>query len=120
MEVIRNFKPENNFLKKVRKLCDEKKILLIFDECTSGFRETFGGLHLKYKITPDICTLGKTIANGYALTAILGKKKLGAIELVPKRKFYDYEAKYNAKAKTKHIIPVDLTKKNFCQTFVKN
>ena len=44
--------------------------------------------------------------------AILGKKKLGAIELVPKRKFYDYEAKYNAKAKTKHIIPVDLTKKN--------
>jgi len=45
--------------------------------------------------------------------AILGKRKLGAIELVPKRKFYDYEAKYNAKAKTKHIIPVDLTKKNF-------
>jgi len=45
--------------------------------------------------------------------AILGKRKLGAIELVPKRKFYDHEAKYNAKAKTKHIIPVDLTKKNF-------
>ena len=43
---------------------------------------------------------------------ILGKKKLGAIELVPKRKFYDYEAKYNVKAKTKHIIPVDLSKKN--------
>ncbi len=45
--------------------------------------------------------------------AILGKRKLGAIELVPKRKFYDYEAKYNAKAKTKHIIPVDLNKKDF-------
>ena len=44
--------------------------------------------------------------------AILGKRKLGAIELKPKRKFYDYEAKYNAKAKTKHIIPVDLSKKN--------
>ncbi|MBA1339882.1 MAG: D-alanine-D-alanine ligase [Pelagibacterales bacterium] len=44
--------------------------------------------------------------------AILGKKKLGAIELVPKRKFYDYEAKYNVKAKTKHIIPVNLSKKN--------
>ena len=40
--------------------------------------------------------------------AILGKKKLGAIELRPKRKFYDYQAKYNSKAKTKHIIPVDL------------
>ena len=45
--------------------------------------------------------------------AILGKKKLGAIELKPKRKFYDYEAKYSSKAKTKHIIPVDLTKKKF-------
>ena len=40
--------------------------------------------------------------------AIIGSKKLGAIELVPKRKFYDYEAKYNSKAKTKHIIPVNL------------
>ena len=44
--------------------------------------------------------------------AILGKKKLGAIELKPKRKFYDYTAKYSSKAKTEHIIPVDLEKKN--------
>jgi D-alanine-D-alanine ligase len=43
--------------------------------------------------------------------AIMGNKKLGIIELKPKRKFYDYEAKYNPKAKTKHIIPVDLSKK---------
>ena len=45
--------------------------------------------------------------------AILGNKKLGAIELKPKRKFYDYEAKYNSKAKTEHIIPVNLSKKKF-------
>ena len=44
--------------------------------------------------------------------AIMGKKKLGTIELKPKRKFYDYEAKYNPKAKTKHIIPVNLSKKD--------
>ena len=44
--------------------------------------------------------------------AILGKEKLGAIELKPKRKFYDYEAKYNPKAKTEHIIPVKISKKN--------
>ena len=44
--------------------------------------------------------------------AIMGKKKLGTIELKPKRKFYDYEAKYNPKAKTEHIIPVDLYKKD--------
>ena len=44
--------------------------------------------------------------------AIMGNKTLGAIELVPKRKFYDYEAKYNSNAKTKHIIPVNLNKKD--------
>jgi len=42
--------------------------------------------------------------------AIMGHKKLGAIELKPKRKFYDYQAKYNTNAKTQHIIPVDLDK----------
>ena len=45
--------------------------------------------------------------------AIIGSKKLGAIELKPKRKFYDYEAKYNSKAKTKHIIPVNLKRKEY-------
>ena len=44
--------------------------------------------------------------------AILGKKKLGAIELVPKRKFYDYQAKYDVRSKTKHIIPVAISEKN--------
>jgi len=44
--------------------------------------------------------------------AIMGNKNLGAIELKPKRKFYDYEAKYNTNAKTKHIIPVNLNKKD--------
>ncbi|MDC1139550.1 D-alanine--D-alanine ligase [Candidatus Pelagibacter sp.] len=44
--------------------------------------------------------------------AIMGTKTLGAIELKPKRKFYDYEAKYNSNAKTKHIIPVSLDKKD--------
>ena len=45
--------------------------------------------------------------------AILNFKKLGAIELKPNRKFYDYQAKYNPGAKTKHLIPVDLTKKQY-------
>ena len=45
--------------------------------------------------------------------AIIGSKKLGAIELKPKRKFYDFQAKYNPKAKTKHIIPVKLEKKKY-------
>ena len=45
--------------------------------------------------------------------AILGKKKLGIIELKPKRKFYDYKAKYSTSAKTEHIIPVNISSKNF-------
>ncbi len=47
--------------------------------------------------------------------AIIGKKKIGAIELKPKRKFYDYQAKYNVKAKTKHIIPVSLSQKKYSE-----
>ena len=47
--------------------------------------------------------------------AIMGNKKLGAIELKPKRKFYDYKAKYNSSAKTEHIIPVDLPKNKLNQ-----
>ncbi len=50
--------------------------------------------------------------------AIIGSKKLGAIELKPKRKFYDYQAKYNPRAKTKHIIPVDLTKNEYNQLMI--
>ena len=76
MEVERSFPPENNFLQKVRDLCDEKGIVLIFDECTSGFRETFGGLHLKYGVNPDMAMFGKALGNGYAITAILGKKSI--------------------------------------------
>ena len=54
----------------------------------------------------------KYIAGREIQVAIMGKKKLGAIELKPRRKFYDYEAKYNSKSKTKHIIPVKINKNN--------
>lgn len=76
MEVIRNFGPEDNFLQKVRKLATERNIVLIFDECTSGFRETFGGIYKKYGVEPDIAMYGKTIGNGYALTAVVGKREV--------------------------------------------
>ena len=76
MEVMRNFGPEDNFLQKVRDLATQKNIVLIFDECTSGFRETFGGVYKKYGVEPDIAMYGKTIGNGYALTAVVGKKSV--------------------------------------------
>ena len=76
MEVSRNQGPKNNFLKKVRDIATKNGIVLIFDECTSGFRETFGGLHLKYKIEPDMAMFGKALGNGYAITGVLGKKDI--------------------------------------------
>ncbi len=76
MEVCRSTKPNINFLKKIKSLCSKKKIILIFDECTTGFRECLGGLHKKIKIYPDICILGKTLGNGYAINAVLSKKDL--------------------------------------------
>ena len=74
MEVQRNYPPENNFLQKVRKICNTHKVVLIFDECTSGFRETFGGKHLDFKVYPDIAIFGKALGNGYAINAIIGKE----------------------------------------------
>ena len=75
---------KNNFFKKIKLLKDYKKIII---------EEFIPGQEIQ--------------------AAIIGSKKLGAIELKPKRKFYDYEAKYNLKAKTEHIIPVNLTKSNY-------
>ena len=73
---------KSNLTQKVKSLKDYKKIMI---------EEFIGGREIQ--------------------VAILGKKKLGAIELKPKRKFYDYTAKYKKSAKTKHIIPVQLPKK---------
>jgi len=76
MEVIRNFEPKDGFLKRVRDLATKKNIVLIFDECSSGFRETFGGIFQKYNVEPDMVMFGKTIGNGYALTAVVGRKSV--------------------------------------------
>ncbi len=76
MEVQRNLPPKEGYLQKVRKLATDHNIVLIFDECTSGFRETNGPIFKKYGVEPDLTVLGKTIANGYALTAVVGKKEV--------------------------------------------
>lgn len=76
MEVSRNMGPEDNFLQKVRELATENKIVLIFDECTSGFRQTFGGLHKLYNVEPDIAMYGKALGNGYGITAVVGRREV--------------------------------------------
>lgn len=76
MEVFRNMEPHDGFLHKVRDLADKHGIVLVFDECTSGFRETFGGLHKKYGVEPDMAIFGKALGNGYAITATIGRREV--------------------------------------------
>jgi len=74
MEVSRNQEPQDGFLEKVRKLAEERNIVLIFDECTSGFRQTLGGLHKLYGVEPDMAIFGKALGNGYAIAAVIGRR----------------------------------------------
>jgi glutamate-1-semialdehyde 2,1-aminomutase len=76
MEVSRNEGPKDNILQKVRDLATAKGIVLIFDECSSGFRQSFGGLHKIYGVEPDMAMFGKTLGNGYAITATIGKREV--------------------------------------------
>ncbi len=76
MEVVRNHGPKDDFLTKVRNLASKNNIVLIFDECTSGFRETYGGIYKKYNVEPDMVIYGKAMGNGYAITAVVGKKEI--------------------------------------------
>jgi len=76
MEVVRNLGPLDGFLHKVRELATRKGIVLLFDECTSGFRQTFGGLHKHYGVEPDMAMFGKALGNGYAITAVVGRREV--------------------------------------------
>lgn len=76
MEVSRNDGPKEGFLEKVRHLATSKGIVLIFDECTSGFRQTYGGLHKFYGVEPDMAMFGKALGNGYAITAAIGRREI--------------------------------------------
>lgn len=76
MEVSRNRGPAPGFLEAVRDLATKNNIVLIFDECTSGFRQTFGGLHKLYGVEPDMAVFGKAMGNGYAITAVIGRREV--------------------------------------------
>lgn len=76
MEVQRSDPPALGFLEGVRDLATKHGAVLIFDECTSGFRRAFGGLHLHFGVEPDIATFGKALGNGYAITAVIGREEV--------------------------------------------
>jgi glutamate-1-semialdehyde 2,1-aminomutase len=68
--------PQENFLQKVRELCNREGALLIFDETITGFRYDKGGAQELFHVKPDLCTFGKGIANGYPLSVVAGKREI--------------------------------------------
>ena len=76
MEVERNIKPNLSFLQSIRKFCTKNRIVLIFDECSSGFREVLGGIHKKYQVYPDLAMFSKSIGNGYPITVLAGRAEV--------------------------------------------
>ncbi len=76
MEPVRANEPKDDFLQEIRQICDKEKIILIFDEVTSGFRKNPGGVHLNYKVNPDIAVFGKALGNGFPISAVIGRSKI--------------------------------------------
>ena len=66
---------EKDFAKKINYLCKSKNICLIVDEITCGWRSNLGGIYKKIGLKPDMVVYGKALGNGYAISAIVGKKK---------------------------------------------
>jgi glutamate-1-semialdehyde 2,1-aminomutase len=70
--------PEPGFLEGLRGLCDAHGILLIFDEIVTGYRLDYGGAQARYRVVPDLCTLGKIVGGGFPLAAIAGRRDIMA------------------------------------------
>ena len=68
--------PEANFLEGIRELCTKNGSVLIFDETITGFRFSKGGAQELFGVMPDLTTLGKGLANGFPLSAVVGKKEI--------------------------------------------
>lgn len=68
--------PAAGYLEGVRALATKHKIVLIFDEIRTGFRINMGGAQVHYKVTPDLCAMGKAMANGYAIATVCGKREI--------------------------------------------
>ena len=75
MDIVARYYPNKNFLKQVRNFCNQKKIILVFDEIVTGFRIHKGGAQSYFKITPDLSCFGKAMGNGVPISALVGKKK---------------------------------------------
>ncbi len=68
--------PPPGYLQGVRDLADKYGVVLVFDEIRTGFRVDLGGAQVRYGVTPDMTTIGKAMANGYAISACVGKAEI--------------------------------------------
>ncbi|MCE3046662.1 glutamate-1-semialdehyde 2,1-aminomutase [Helicobacter kayseriensis] len=76
LEPAATCEPQDNFLQKVREICTQYGIVLIFDEVVSGFRFHPKGAQYLYGVTPDLASFGKAMANGFSISALTGKKEI--------------------------------------------
>jgi|GEM_PF-544470 len=76
VETIRNKKPENDFLKKIRKIADEVNAVLVLDEITSAWRLNVGGAYRLFGIEPDMVVFGKAMSNGFPMGAVVGRSEV--------------------------------------------
>jgi glutamate-1-semialdehyde 2,1-aminomutase len=74
MEPLRSELPPEGYLAGVRKLCDERDVVLIFDEVSCGFRTRIGGIQELVGVMPDMAAFAKSISNGYPMAAVVGKR----------------------------------------------
>ena len=108
---------KSNLIKKINKNLRFPVVIKPLNEGSSvnvyiSSKKTLDKILYKLKVYKKVL-IEEFIGGREIQVAIMGDKKLGAIELKPKRKFYDYQAKYDSKSKTQHIIPVDLPKSKF-------
>ena len=102
--------PRDNFLQKVRDLADHYGCVLIFDEIRTGFRMSLGGAQAHYGVTPDISAFGKAMANGYEISAVVGKQHIMAIaekEVFVSSTFFPNSLSMVAALKTIEILERD-------------
>jgi glutamate-1-semialdehyde 2,1-aminomutase len=76
LEPARSSGPAPGFLEEIRSLATKIGAVLVFDEVTSGWRMTTGGIHLLYGVDPDMATFAKAIGNGYPMAAIIGRREI--------------------------------------------
>jgi glutamate-1-semialdehyde 2,1-aminomutase len=76
MEPARLEEPQPGYLESLKQLCHKEGAILVFDEMITGFRWNLGGAPREYGVTPDLATFGKALANGFSLSALVGRREL--------------------------------------------